>query len=296
VGGPRELTGAARTLGHVLFSLGEYKAASLLLEEGVSLARQLQDHHNLAWSLVFLGDLFLQQGEMEQAQGLYQESADLLRELHDKAVLAYAVRRLGQVMRGLEDYERASALCQESLALNLTLGDRRAVAASLVALAGLALAQGNAVHAAHLLGAAERLLNDLAAHLFFPDQLEYDRHRKDVRERLDTSTLNRAWAEGQSMALEQAVAEALGHSPTPGQPRTRVAVEVPGHRLPEMLTERELEILRLLDSGLTTREVAQRLFLSVGTVRWYLNQVYSKLQVHSRTQALSRARELKLLV
>ncbi len=67
------------------------------------------------------------------------------------------------------------------------------------------------------------------------------------------------------------------------------------HPLPESLIARELEILRLLHSGLSTREVAQQLFLSVGTVRWYLNQIYGKLQVHSRTQALIRARELKLL-
>ena len=50
-----------------------------------------------------------------------------------------------------------------------------------------------------------------------------------------------------------------------------------------------------MSSGLATREIASQLFLSVGTVRWYLKHIYSKLYVHSRTQAILRARELNLL-
>jgi len=63
-------------------------------------------------------------------------------------------------------------------------------------------------------------------------------------------------------------------------------------RLPNPLTERELEILHLLATGLTNREIAEALVLTPGTVRWYLNQIYSKLHVKSRTQAIIRAREL----
>ncbi len=89
------------------------------------------------------------------------------------------------------------------------------------------------------------------------------------------------------MTLEQAVSYALYSDESEGTP--------PADQSPNPLTERELEILRLLADGLSTRETAQRLFLSNGTVRWYLNQIYSKLSVHSRIQAITRARELKLL-
>lgn len=65
--------------------------------------------------------------------------------------------------------------------------------------------------------------------------------------------------------------------------------------LADTLSERELEILRLIADGLNTREVGQRLYLSVETVRWYLKQIYVKLDVHSRVQAISRAKALKLL-
>jgi predicted ATPase/DNA-binding CsgD family transcriptional regulator len=61
------------------------------------------------------------------------------------------------------------------------------------------------------------------------------------------------------------------------------------------ISVRELEILRLLADGLNSREIANQLVLSVGTIRWYLKQIYSKLDVHSRSQAIARARELELL-
>jgi len=63
----------------------------------------------------------------------------------------------------------------------------------------------------------------------------------------------------------------------------------------EALTEREHAILRLLDEGLSDRDIAGKLFLTPGTVKWYNRQIYAKLGVVSRTQALHRARELNLI-
>ena len=205
----RELALAVRTLGPVLYGLGEYEAAGMSLEENLLLARKLADRYGIAWSLMFLGDVALQAGNTEQAQRFYQESIDLLRELEDTAFLAYAVRRLGLVMAGYQDYEYSRILYQESLELNIALGDRRAIAAGLVYLAGLAVTQGRAVHGTQLLGAAERLLNDIAAHLLLTDQVEYGRHLETARRQLDTPTFNQAWAEGQCMTKEQACAHAL---------------------------------------------------------------------------------------
>lgn len=64
---------------------------------------------------------------------------------------------------------------------------------------------------------------------------------------------------------------------------------------PETLTERERAILQLIDRGHSDREIARQLFLSPGTVKWYNRQIYGKLGVGTRTQALARAREEGLL-
>ena len=63
----------------------------------------------------------------------------------------------------------------------------------------------------------------------------------------------------------------------------------------ELLTQREQEILHLIIEGLSNKEIAQRLTITLSTVKWYVNQIYSKLDVGSRTQAVARARELNLL-
>jgi LuxR family maltose regulon positive regulatory protein len=63
----------------------------------------------------------------------------------------------------------------------------------------------------------------------------------------------------------------------------------------EPLTARELEVLNLLASGLAYREIAERLIVALGTVQAHCSNIYGKLGVNNRTQAVLKARELSLL-
>jgi LuxR family maltose regulon positive regulatory protein len=63
----------------------------------------------------------------------------------------------------------------------------------------------------------------------------------------------------------------------------------------EPLSERELEVLRLIAAGYSNREIADRLVIAVSTVKWYVNVIYGKLHVGSRTKAIVRARELHIV-
>src|SRR5258706_5839942 len=63
----------------------------------------------------------------------------------------------------------------------------------------------------------------------------------------------------------------------------------------DQLTHRELDILRLVTDGQSNQEIAERLVITLGTVKWYLKQIYGKLHVSSRTQAIAAARNLSLL-
>ncbi len=65
--------------------------------------------------------------------------------------------------------------------------------------------------------------------------------------------------------------------------------------LPDPPSQRELEVLRLLASGLSNREIADALFISVNTVRTHLRRIYVKLDVNNRLAAVSRAQQLRLL-
>jgi LuxR family maltose regulon positive regulatory protein len=64
----------------------------------------------------------------------------------------------------------------------------------------------------------------------------------------------------------------------------------------EPLSERELEVLRLIATGASNRDVANTLFLAVPTVKKHVSNILSKLNTTSRTQAVAEARELGLLL
>ncbi len=70
------------------------------------------------------------------------------------------------------------------------------------------------------------------------------------------------------------------------------SVDVP---LGEPLSEREMQVLRLLNTSLSSTEIADELVVSVNTARSHIRSIYSKLGVHSRYEAVARARELKLI-
>jgi LuxR family maltose regulon positive regulatory protein len=143
-------------------------------------------------------------------------------------------------------------------------------------------------------------------------------HRSDASQAL--ASLERALAlaepagyirifvdEGAPMArlLEQAVARGIGPSyahrllaaldaSAPGEEGEGPPVSHP-QRLVEPLSRRELEVLRLLATELSGPEIAQHLVISVTTVRSHTRSIYGKLGVHSRYEAVARARELGLL-
>jgi LuxR family transcriptional regulator, maltose regulon positive regulatory protein len=64
---------------------------------------------------------------------------------------------------------------------------------------------------------------------------------------------------------------------------------------PEPLSERELAVLRFLPTNLSAGEIGSELFLSVNTVKTHMRKLYAKLDVHTRAEAVQRARGLGLL-
>ena len=81
----------------------------------------------------------------------------------------------------------------------------------------------------------------------------------------------------------------------PAKSATRGKMILQGEHILEALSERELEVLRLMVAGLSNREIARKLVLSLGTVKTHLHNIYAKLEARNRLQAVERARELGLL-
>jgi DNA-binding NarL/FixJ family response regulator len=78
------------------------------------------------------------------------------------------------------------------------------------------------------------------------------------------------------MTADQAIAYALADE---------LAPHSPADHYPAGLTDREVDVLRLVAKGLTSADVGQRLFLSSRTVEWHLSSIYTKVDARSRTEA-----------
>lgn len=114
--------------------------------------------------------------------------------------------------------------------------------------------------------------------------------RADLRHQLGEEGYQIAWERGVAQDLETTIRAILGEvGETPTKRKSA------NHTLLEPLSEREVEVLGLIAQGLSNREIAQRLVLSVGTVKVHTRNIYGKLGVGSRTQALAQAARYKLL-
>lgn len=108
--------------------------------------------------------------------------------------------------------------------------------------------------------------------------------------------------EGTPMAY--LLSQAIEHGIMPGYARTLLNIleTTAGSTLPpesqaliEPLSERELEILALVAEGLSNHEISERLFISLSTVKGHNRNIFDKLHVKRRTEAVARARELGLI-
>jgi LuxR family maltose regulon positive regulatory protein len=102
---------------------------------------------------------------------------------------------------------------------------------------------------------------------------------------------------GASMAALLRTAGAQGHSPE----YTRRLLEAfgeahaPQEAALDPLSERELEVLRMVAEGLTNAEIASQMVIAQSTVKTHINRIFGKLGVSTRTQAVARARQLRIL-
>jgi predicted ATPase/DNA-binding CsgD family transcriptional regulator/DNA-binding XRE family transcriptional regulator len=290
LGNTWSLTLPLTSLGHLALHQGDFATARACLEEGLALRRELGIKRYIAVSLTSLGEVFQCQGDDAQAAQCYRESRTLFGEVGEKGGLAWALHHLGYIAQHQGDNMAAARLFAESLALERELPYKPGIARCLVGLGILAEAQDEspegAQQAARLFGAAEAILDAIGARLEPVDEREYQAGLAAARARLSPTAFEDAWTAGQALTLEQAIDEAIALAPEP---------EAAPAPYPADLTEREVEVLRLVAQGLTNAEVANQLIISPRTVEAHLRSIYSKLQVTSRSAATRFAVEHQLV-
>jgi predicted ATPase/DNA-binding CsgD family transcriptional regulator len=262
--------------GHICFFAGE------LAEARASFAAALPviDAHERVWGRAFArygaGLVELLAGDSSGARHLLEAALELDQRIGNRRGMIRSLYGLGQVARLARDATTAGKRLHASLTLAHELGDAWSTCRCVEAYASLLIMAGHSLDAARLLGLAERLRNDTGAPLPASLLAWYTHDTRALHQALGAPALAAAWQAGSDMSIEQ-VLELMEAPPT--------APPAPAAALPEPLTLREVEVLRLLARGLTDQQIAQALTISPRTVHSHLNAIYGKLGVGNRSTA-----------
>lgn len=298
---------------------GDHDVVPALLEEGERIAVRTGDAHlsvfvAQTWGLLalFSGDLEFAIERLEESVAAFAQLGHLTGEIHSMFEAGLALSLAGQSERasawhvrcqelttpigeswwrsfslwayGVEkwrqnDYAAAAELERESLRLKRPLEDQLGHSVCLEAMSWIAASEGDAERAARLLGAADALLRKVGLALEgIPRMWVY--HLKgegDARRRATEGAFRSAYASGAAMPVDAAVAYALGEA-------AAIPAEQPGRAL---LSQREQEVSELVAQGMTNREIASMLVISVRTAEKHVDNILSKLGLANRTQLAS---------
>jgi non-specific serine/threonine protein kinase len=312
----RALNGA----GALARSRGEYEQATALHLEALVLAERADDRLEVASATHYLGNVAADQGRFAEAEVWYVKSVALFRQLGDDWGTARALNNLGIVVRGQGDYARAAALCEESLAIRRargdawgvatsldelarvardlhdveqaaelgtaslrlfhTLGVKRHIAAGLDIAAWTAGARGQHARAVCLYGAADGLREAIGSPALPCEQGLVARDLAMLRIALGPVRFDAAWAHGRTTSADEAVAHALTREPAESPATPAVA-----------LTRRECDVAQCIARGLSNREIAAELVISMLTVESHVRNILRKLGMERRGQVAVWAAE-----
>ena len=201
-------TEALGDLGLVAYLQRDYLTAQSYLEESMSLFQEANLLPGFVSALNRLGDLARCQDDYEKADQLYKESLSLYREMDDLDEIPSLLHNLGYTAQHRNESQRAMELFREALSIQHKMNNLAGVAECMMGIAGALATLGHARNGARLLSAAEALRVSVGANLWPANFLEYDRILTRLRESLDEQAFSVAWAEGQSLTIEQAIAQA----------------------------------------------------------------------------------------
>jgi predicted ATPase/DNA-binding CsgD family transcriptional regulator len=224
--------------------------------------------------------LRLSQGNLERSVEAGEIALAMCRERHELFIRGAVLNNLSEARRRQGMLEEAEALAREGASGQHALGSRRGLSQLVETLAWMAADRGDGARAATLFGYAESLRRQIVLALLPVHQSRHDAAERSVRERLGDAAYARHFDAGFHLSGDDANAYVLGL-----QTVRQVATAPPPRPVARNpLSRREMEVARLIAEGLTSQEIATRLFISERTVTTHVTNMLNKLGLNSRVQ------------
>ena len=282
---------AASNLGAVAMVRGEYDRSEKLLSRAVELQRRMQAFDSLPYTLTNLAETWRNLGDYTLAEDLLAEAVSRFRDLGYKGSEGTCLTSYAQLAFDRGDSQRSAMMLIESTRLIHEAGDQFPITENADVLAEICAARGDHVTAIELMAASATIRTDLGSELKPVQQAHIEEIGRTIREAVTEADYARHWQAGAGLDLDALVRRITIVA------REIVGAQQPQPRFPDPatpetshnLTNRELEILRLLTQGQSTREISDTLFISPRTTTTHINNIFGKLDVSSRSAAVAYA-------
>jgi non-specific serine/threonine protein kinase len=265
-------------LGRVAYFDNDARQARQHGQQSLVIAETLGDEWLRAWALHLLGLAAYIGHDYPSAEAYYAQALAIRRELGHLEGIVIVLILKGMIPHRGGDLPAALALYREALELARELNSAWFIRSALPHLASLA-ADSNPERAARL-GGAVTGMSESSHTLPIPvTEALFNEGIQTARRRLGETAFAQAWADGRAMSLDAIIAEAL-------------AIEVaPRGPYPAQLTAAEVEVLRRLASGCSTRQIAAELVIAISTVDRHITHIYEKIGRRGRAFATAFALE-----
>jgi non-specific serine/threonine protein kinase len=272
---------ALRGAGGVYHAAGDLDAAAGMYEEALRHLEGSEDRR-------FVFEVKNHLGVLATERGQYREGLDILigvvafsRSTRDELGTAHHVESLANAQLGLGDLDASAASWRESLVAYRDFNDAWGTIWCFGGLALVAEARGDDERALRLAAVADRMSREWSLSAWPLRVSQLDAAAARARTRLSARKSEGAWNDGQTMSTARALDYALAEDKQQVEASPQLA----------LLSRREREVVALVAAGMTSKQIADRLFIAERTAEGHVERIRNKLGVRSRTEVATWAVE-----